>query len=334
MLLRVVREFQPIITRRNYNVRSISELCCCGDGLDHTKGRRRGRKCNRMSNSIWGYNQTTFFGRRRKNNNKSHTIHLRLRHPTDHTRFLGYEDVAGTLAHELAHCEHAPHNQAFYQLMDTILDEHAALMASGLSTTTSTDGSSSSSSSAMMMLPFEGTGVRLGGRAGSSSSSRRPPQQQQHSTTGGGQRLGGTSGNPSRLLVVQQRGATLGGRDANTTTWMSPAQAAAAAAEARRRLRLRGDRCCRPCVIEIDDDDDDEPSLSKRSRMENRENTAPEDSNTAEVLCTTIDLTSDGEDDTKKPAASEEDWACHACTFQNTSMALACSMCSTERKNE
>jgi hypothetical protein len=34
LLLRVVREFQPIIARRGYNVASISEMCCCNDGLD------------------------------------------------------------------------------------------------------------------------------------------------------------------------------------------------------------------------------------------------------------------------------------------------------------
>ena len=45
------------------------------------------------------------------------------------------------------------------------------------------------------------------------------------------------------------------------TQWMTPAEAAVAAAEARRRqqqLRLRGDHCCRPCTIEIDDSEDDE----------------------------------------------------------------------------
>ena len=34
LLNRVVQEFLPILQRRQYNVRSISELCCCNDGLD------------------------------------------------------------------------------------------------------------------------------------------------------------------------------------------------------------------------------------------------------------------------------------------------------------
>ena len=107
LILRVVREFQPILTRRNYNVRSISELCCCSDGLDFepTAAGGKRRKRQRMSNNVWGYNQTSFVrhqNRSSHNNsnknssNKSHTIHLRLRHPADHARFLPYEDVAVT----------------------------------------------------------------------------------------------------------------------------------------------------------------------------------------------------------------------------------------------
>jgi hypothetical protein len=48
-----------------------------------------------------------------------------LRKPNNHQQFLSYEDVAGTLAHELAHCERAPHDAQFYKVMDGILEEHA-----------------------------------------------------------------------------------------------------------------------------------------------------------------------------------------------------------------
>ena len=212
MLRRVVREFMPIIQRRCYNVVSISELCCCNDGLDFEPNRRR--KLHKMSNNIWGYNRTTWSGGK-----KSHTIHLRLRHPnkSNHeSRLHVYEDVAGTLAHELAHCEYGPHNKQFYKLMDDILEEHASLMSSNLSL------------GADSMPAFGGVGHTLGtGTNGNSSSSARTARIQALD----GQKLGG---------------------DSQFQQWMTPREAAVAAAMARHRqqqMRLRGNRCCRPCTI-------------------------------------------------------------------------------------
>jgi hypothetical protein len=220
LLERVVREFEPIAKQRGYNVLSVSELCCCNDGLDFdptTNGKKR-RKRRKMANNIWGYNQTTSSGAR-----KSHTIHLRLRHTTNHhTRFLPYEDVAGTLAHELAHCVHGPHDAKFYKLMDEILDQHAGLMASNLS------------SNGASIPSFAGAGQALGGNQNMAGA-----RQQQQKQALPGYKLGGEN------LFTQ---------------WMTPAEAAVAAAEARRRqqqLRLRGDHCCRPCTIEIDDSDEE-----------------------------------------------------------------------------
>ena len=116
-LSRIFEEFYPIIKRRGYNVLSISELCCCGDGLDHAPGRRR--KLRKQSANVWGYNTTMFGGGRSR---KSHTIHLRLRQPRNHMRLLPWEDVAGTMAHELSHCIHGNHGPAFEKLMEEILD--------------------------------------------------------------------------------------------------------------------------------------------------------------------------------------------------------------------
>lgn len=112
---RIHQEFLPIIQRRKFNVKSISELCCCGDGLDHTKGKRR--KLRKMANNVLGYNMTRWHGR-----SKTHTIHLRLRNPKNHNQLFPWEDVAGTMAHELSHCVHGPHNAAFYKLMEEILE--------------------------------------------------------------------------------------------------------------------------------------------------------------------------------------------------------------------
>jgi DNA-dependent metalloprotease WSS1 len=260
MLFRIAREFQPIMMRRNYNVLSISEMCCCGDGLDHeptaanNNGKRRKRRI--MSHNILGYNMTNFSssggGRR------SSRIHIRLRHPADHCKFYDYEDVAGTLAHELAHCEHSKHDAKFFKLMDEILDEHAALLTSALR------------HNGAPMATFGGQGQRLSS-SGDPAAADATPSSSSSWFGGNGNRLGGGGGgrnnddskkNDSRLVP---RGYRLGG-DSIFCIYMTPAEAAVAAAEARRRqqqLRLRGDSWCNPCVIDMsnDDDDDDEDAI-------------------------------------------------------------------------
>lgn len=352
LLARVVREFEPIVKQRGYNVLSVSELCCCNDGLDFdpTADGKKRRKRRKMSNNIWGYNQTTSSG-----NRKSHTVHLRLRHTSNHhSKFLPYEDVAGTLAHELAHCEHGPHDAKFYKLMDEILDQHAGLMASNFS------GASVPS--------FAGNGASI------------------PSFTGAGHALGGNRDMAGARKQQQQQarpGYKLGG-DNQFTQWMTPAEAAVAAAEARRRqqqLRLRGDHCCRPCTITIDDSEEEgeedsgkegkpaaKPFGQSRSIPSNDDNKKrSSDSAQARAIdvenlrpavakkpkakvpavaslptsgC--IDLTIDSSDDEtvgrpKKAGVSrpsqqtQGQWACTKCTFLNLPLTLACSICQAER---
>jgi DNA-dependent metalloprotease WSS1 len=268
LLQRVVREFEGIARDRGYNVVSVSEMCCCGDGLDHQPGSRRKRR--KQPDNVWGYNQWTSRGGGRK----VHTIHLRLRHPSDHSKFLLYEDVAGTMAHELAHCEHGPHNDKFFKLMDEILEQHAVLMAAGLSR-----------NGGYTMPAFGGSGHALGtattGRVGAA--------------LGNGE--GGWGGGASRPTPAQVRNARLRhlqqqtsgnhsggggyklGWDSVFTQWMTPAQAAVVAAEARRRmqqLRLRGDRCCRPVTIDVDSDDDDAGSMEREGASDDATRHNPE----------------------------------------------------------
>jgi len=330
LLERVVREFEPIVKQRSYNVLSVSELCCCNDGLDFDGGGRRKRR--KVANNIWGYNQTTFRGP----NGKAHTIHLRLRHATDHSRFLPYEDVAGTMAHELAHCEHGPHNDKFYKLMDEILEQHAVLMASKLTMNGRTHPF------------FAGNGQTLGGNLTLAAARK----QQAHS----GYKLGGDSSfkqwmTPAEAAVV-----------------------AAEARRRQKQLRLRGDHCCRPCTIDIDGDDDEKEEASsddqkmpakplKTSSNQNDEDTGGKKHASVrqkppieiENLRPTgnkkqknedwIDLTlddTDDEEDCRKAATKMQNqlknaspmaqWACHKCTFLNKQLALACSICQTERQ--
>ena len=329
MLQRVVREFTPIVHRRGYHVTFVSEMCCCGDGLDFSthKRRRRGR---RMGSNVWGYNQTSFGGGR----SKHHEIHLRLRRAASHGNLHDYEDVAGTLAHELAHCEHGPHNEHFYKLMDEILEEHATLMASSM---THQDSS---------VPAFGGTGQALGGRV----VSRR-----------------GVPSN-SRLLLP---GKCVGG-DKSFTQYMTPREAAVAAAEARRRqqqMRLRGNNCC---VVELLDSDEEEEGTTKQAAIQRKKksrgaNTGVvpardvcglvaknQSSKTTEnegasrraakerhsravaaspLPATCIDLTiDDGDRDIVTSSTAPRQpvsllWSCRRCTFRNSGNTLTCEMC-------
>ena len=333
MLARVCKEFEPIIKRRGYNVKSVSEMCCCFDGLDFTPKtgeRSKGRKCRVMAHNVWGYNQTTTRGR----GYKSHTVHLRLRHPRSHDRLLLYEDVAGTMAHELAHCEIGPHNDAFNKLMDKILEEHMLLQSQSFGTPR--EGTVTGQTGNLAF--FQGEGSALG--SGDKNGDGKTP----------------FMNNPRNITP----GYKLGG-DISFTKWMSPAQAACMAAEARRRqqkLRLRGQHCCKPCTITISDSDDEgeendavadkkpaakkritttnaTPVLAKNSqaagkqpaiqRVERNKKPKTEQASSRGAAVAFIDLTED--DDTAAVQRMENEWSCQQCTYINQAMALACSMC-------
>jgi len=307
LLERVVKEFVPIMQRRGYNVASVSEFCCCGDGLDTV----RRRKLRRQQNNILGYNQTISH----HHGKKYHEIHLRLRHVQGHaSRFFPYEDVAGTMAHELAHCERGPHDETFFKIMETILDEHATLMASGLTT----------QGGLAPMLPFSGAGQRLGGVQQDASQNDK-----------------------SKSILLT--GRALGG-DREFQQWMTPAEAAVAAAQARQRqlLRLRANQCCRPCTIEVrdsDDENDDDTSGNitddvdaKPAAAKHKTSGGTPQSKKTRIEPACIDLTnldddsiSDGGEVNLSPVAILDYWPCHRCTFLNPAYALACSMCAGER---
>ena len=123
ILHRIHSEFIQIIQKRQYNVTSITEMCCCSDGLDHLPNSRR--KTKLMPRNVLGYNLTNF------SRPKSHAIHLRLRHAKTH-ELIDYESIAGTMCHELAHCVVGPHNAKFYKVMEEIEEQYALFLARGV----------------------------------------------------------------------------------------------------------------------------------------------------------------------------------------------------------
>ncbi|KAJ2502174.1 hypothetical protein GGH96_001343 [Coemansia sp. RSA 1972] len=67
------------------------------------------------------------------NVNKGLEIRLRLRSPHADSEFLPFEDLVGTMLHELVHNERSPHDKVFYALLDEITAETEKLMAKGYS---------------------------------------------------------------------------------------------------------------------------------------------------------------------------------------------------------
>ena len=114
------------------------------------------------------------------------TICIRLRNPSDQTRFLEWHDILGTMCHELAHMNISPHNAAFYKLWDEVSDE------------VQNDSLGISSTSSM-----SGVSVKIGGKVvskekitQSAADAAIKRQKLNELSSGSGQKLGGNNGKP------------------------------------------------------------------------------------------------------------------------------------------
>lgn len=353
LMNRIHNEFYPIIQRRGYNVLSISEMCCCGDGLDQ-KRKRKGRI---MGPNVHGYNQTHVRG-----GQKVHSIHLRLRDARNHNVLFDYEHVAGTMAHELAHCVHGNHSAAFYKLMDEIVEQHAVFIAKGI--VADKQGFPMGSNQAHTLGGYGGTNSNNTRNAAAEAAQRRM----------------------QKAKWMPQGPQTLGG-DRGFRSLLQAREAAGQAAEAR---RLKDEVWCQPCgesdIIELSSDseeeeeneqDDRKPAAKNTSSGSNEENdrkpaavVTGAECDTAEnatqcgvatkgnavdakpaarpASVVTIDLTStsdeDDDDDTaiaappargrrKRPHQDAEAtgaWSCSRCTFKNLPGTVVCGMCGKE----
>ena len=108
ILAQLSAEFMPIIQRRGYRVSSVSEMCCCGDGLESSLHKENDaaagidddndkkvvpkEKIQHMCGQ--GYNRIKVISR----GVTSHAIHLRLRHPDDHRILLGYDHAVDVVS--------------------------------------------------------------------------------------------------------------------------------------------------------------------------------------------------------------------------------------------
>jgi hypothetical protein len=126
-LKRIALEFMPIIRQRGYDIRTVSEFCCCGDGLDYQLGGQR--FCVSRRGDIAGHGQSEVAGynllERTRGIQTVHSIHVRLRSPNNHELFFPYKQVVFALTHELAHCIHRHHKWQFHALWQELREQHA-----------------------------------------------------------------------------------------------------------------------------------------------------------------------------------------------------------------
>ena len=295
LLERIKNEFQTIVQKRGYNITSVTEMCCCDDGFNYLDGsgegaaKKRKRKIRKMPNNVLGYNLTHGYrGRGRGSNNTRnsvHRIHLRLRHPTNHNSFYPYEDIAGTMCHELAHCEVGAHNAKFYKLMDEIMEQYSVFLVKGL--VLDKNGFPVGSDEAYTLGGGGGNG-RGGGRSGNHAAGKAARQRmEQRKKFGLGRGTYVLGGGLSYIQDIKNRedeqrknGFNIYGNQASSSAAaassysslakLPPREAARIAAERRVEERRRIDSLfCLPCeeIIEILDEsssDEDEEEGKER----------------------------------------------------------------------
>ncbi|CAK9179814.1 unnamed protein product [Ilex paraguariensis] len=105
ILENVARQVQPIMRKRKWKVKVLSEFCPSNPAL--------------LGLNIGGGEE----------------VKLRLRRPNNEWDFFPYNQVLDTMLHELCHNEHGPHNADFYNLLDEIRKECEDLLAKGITGT-------------------------------------------------------------------------------------------------------------------------------------------------------------------------------------------------------
>eukprot|EP01041_Mallomonas_annulata_P007975 gene7975-16324_t len=121
------------------------------------------------------------------NVNRGKSIMLRLRPSYNSNELLPYEDVMGTMIHELTHMQISPHDASFYKLMDELADE----ISNDIMNISKNGGR-------IPQEPFSGKSHRIGGKFG-----RNVPDTGDH-------RRNAMANAASRRLMLDSHGRKLG----------------------------------------------------------------------------------------------------------------------------
>ncbi|PHZ17357.1 WLM-domain-containing protein [Rhizopus microsporus ATCC 52813] len=244
------------------------------------------------------------------NVNSGWKINLRLRPHFDDTQFLEYEDILGTLLHEIAHIVRGPHDAQFYKLLEELKTETEMLMASG----------------------YHGEGFySKGHRLGTSSSLPSNLRIAAAAAAEKRQRLS--------KLMLPTGGVRLGGIGDDSN--ISPSQLAAMAAQ----RRLQDKLWCGGSQTIVIESSDDEENVTKDRRNKRRLETDHGDDRNQKKGCVTPH-----EKDAwicsactfrnqplvlvcevclfQRPTASDSDhWMCPQCTLINERKRQTCTAC-------
>ncbi|KAI8878824.1 WLM-domain-containing protein [Backusella circina FSU 941] len=275
ILKKLVSQVKPIIRKRNWHVRYLCEFFPKNPNL---------LGCNV---------------------NRGYKINLRLRPHFDDTIFLEYNDILGTLLHELAHIVRGPHDEHFYKLLNELKAETEILMASGYSG----EG-------------FYSEGQRLGARS-------VPIYKSSQAAAAAAEKR-----RQLDRIMLPKGGITLGQSPRSPQlAHVTPAQMAASAAE----RRLRDNVWCGGSILVEDDDEeendnngDNNQSGSKRKAIDQPESSSSSVKRVKEPD-EWIDLTEDDDNRMKEKQCDDGCWICSACTFLNGSIVLVCQICLTEK---
>ncbi|CAO0799942.1 unnamed protein product [Mucor circinelloides] len=237
------------------------------------------------------------------NVNRGWKVNLRLRPHYDETQFLEYEDILGTLLHEMAHIVRGPHDEHFYKLLDELKQETELLMASG----------------------YRGEGFYADGHLLGFQSVPR------YMSNGIAAKAAEKRLQTSKIMLPTG-GIRLGGSSSSGNTNMTPAQAAARAAQKRQQDKVwcggsveqesagaSSSAPVSPAVPSLPSDNvtrkrklsSNIPEMDTQSKRKSRETSV-------------IDLTT----------ADKDGWACPTCTFFNGPITLACQICLTQRPHD
>jgi hypothetical protein len=233
------------------------------------------------------------------NVNGGEKICVRLRPAAAPDTFYPYEDIVGTVLHELAHIVHGPHKDPFYKLLDEITAECERVL-----------------------VPFAGEGHALPGRArppadaravAAAAAERRRQLEAPPRTVGGRPSPKSAAEAAARAALRRQQDALRCGTDAGAAE--VPAGRAGAAAETPREL-VPGEWTCAFCTFR------------------NGKALAP----VCEVCATARESTEPAAATTAAAAAACPPPAkmpcpdvapCPSCTYHNVPSARVCDMCQT-----
>ncbi|KAI8362057.1 WLM domain-containing protein [Mortierella sp. GBAus27b] len=313
----------------------VSNITCLTSKKNHEEALRILRRVATMVRPImkahgWKINTLAEFypkGLLGVNINRGWKIQLCLRYHTEETRFLPWEDIIGTMLHELAHNIRGPHDAQFYKALDNLNDEYDKVVASGY-TGEGFDSVGHRLGTKHGGFGLGGGGTRLGDATGSGSG-----------TATGATRAAAALAAEKRRQINElmlpaggQRLAEKGSRGTSSVweQWYSPRELATLAAERRAQDQVWCGSS--PFGTSQESTRDSQPvssSGTKRKDPDQGQGNAPKDKR-PRVHCdpdergTSIAASTSLSTDTD---TGWNEWSCHVCTLVNEPLALQCDCC-------